>query len=426
MIGEQIYSLAKKLWKMDRSITGEGVRRTLEYIKNEFLPDLSIQFIPSGTKAFDWIVPPEWKVSEAYIIDPNGNKICDFSVNNLHLVGYSVPFHGKMKLQELEKYLYSIPEKPNAIPYITSYYDKRWGFCIAQEQKDALVQGEYEVVINSKLFKGYLNYGELVLPGESDKEIFISTYICHPSMANNELSGITVATYLAKWLNEISKTHYTYRFVFVPETIGSIVYLSKNYLNLKKKVIAGYNISCVGDERDYSYLPSRNGNTISDKIAKHVLKWIAPDYKSYTWLDRGSDERQYCAPGIDLPIASILRTKYGHYPEYHTSLDNLNEVVTPKGLDGGYWAIRKALEILEKNRNYKTTSLCEFQMSRRGLYPTLSFNELERKRENKIIMDFISYCDGDHSLLDIAEKIDVPAWELYKIIDKLVVNNLIL
>jgi aminopeptidase-like protein len=423
VIGNNIHSFASKLWSINRSITGEGVRQTLAYIKNEYLTDLKIESVPSGTKVFDWIVPPEWYVSKAYIVTPDGKKICDFSVNNLHLVGYSVPFFGKMKLSELQKYLYSLPEKPNAIPYITSYYEERWGFCLTQEQRDSLHDGEYEVVIDSKLFSGQLNYGELVLPGQTDKEVFLSTYICHPSMANNELSGPTVVTYLAKWLSELSGRRYTYRFIFIPETIGSITYLSKNCGHLKKRVIAGFNVSCVGDDRSYSYVPSRNGKTISDKVAMHVLKWIAPDYKSYTWLDRGSDERQYCAPGIDLPIASILRTKYGQYPEYHTSLDNLSDVVTPKGLDGGYWAIRKALELLEKNQNYTINVLGEPQMSKRGLYPTLSFKE--SAKETRKTMNFISFCDGDHSLLEIAEKINVPAWELYEIIDKLVANNLI-
>jgi aminopeptidase-like protein len=427
VIGHKIHSFAKKLWKINRSITGEGVRETLAKIKKEHLPNLNIESMPSGTKVFDWVLPPEWHVSKAYIITPDRKKICDFSINNLHLVGYSIPFHGKMRLGELQQYLHSLPEQPSAIPYITSYYEERWGFCLTQEQRDLLEDGEYEVVIDSKLFVGQLNYGELILPGESDQEVFLSTYICHPSMANNELSGITVATYLAKWLSELKLRRYTYRLVFIPETIGSIAYLSKNYINLKKKVIAGFNISCVGDERSYSYLPSRNGNTISDKVAKHVLKWIDPDYKSYTWLDRGSDERQYCAPGIDLPIASILRTKYEEYPEYHTSLDNLDNVVTPKGLDGGYWALRKALELVEKNKIYKVNILCEPQMGKRGLYPTLSTKKSVRevKREVKIMMNLISFCDGEHSLIDIAEKINLPAWDLYELIEKLISQDLI-
>ena len=409
--------------KINRSITGEGVRETLVKIQKEHLPNLNIETVPSGTKVFDWVVPPEWHVTKAYIITPEGKKICDFSINNLHLVGYSIPFFGKMRLDQLQKYLHSLPEQPKAIPYITSYYKERWGFCLAQEQRDALDEGEYEVVIDSRLFPGQLNYGELILPGESDQEIFISTYICHPSMANNELSGITVTTYLAKWLSELKVRRYTYKFVFIPETIGSITYLSKNYVNLKKKVIAGFNISCVGDERSYSYLPSRNGKTISDKVAKHVLKWIAPDYKSYTWLSRGSDERQYCSPGIDLPIASIARTMYENYPEYHTSLDNLQNVVTPKGLDGGYWALRRALELVEKNKIYKNKFLCEPQLSKRNLYPTLSTKK--SVEQVMAMLNLLSFCDGEHSLLDIAEKINVPAWELYELVEKLISHDLI-
>jgi aminopeptidase-like protein len=422
VIGNEIHNLAKKLFKFNRSITGEGVRETLSEIKT-ILPNLNLQSASSGTKVFDWVVPSEWHVSEAYIIAPNGEKICDFSINNLHLVGYSVPFRGRMKLEELQKHLHSLPEQPNAIPYITSYYEERWGFCLTQKQRSALGDGEYEIVIDSKIFAGQLNYGELILPGESDQEIFLSTYVCHPSMANNELSGIVVTTYLAKWLNELKVRRYTYRLVFIPETIGSITYLSKNYINLKKKVIAGFNISCVGDDRSYSYLPSRNGNTISDKVAKHVLKWIEPNYKIYSWLDRGSDERQYCAPGIDLPIASILRTKHGEYPEYHTSLDNLDDVVTPKGLDGGYWALRRALELIEKNNIYKINILCEPQMGRRGLYPTLS--KKNSGDQTRFIMNFLSYCDGEHTLIDIAEKINLPAWDLYKSIETLISHDLI-
>jgi aminopeptidase-like protein len=422
MIGDEIYKFAKELWSINRSITGEGLRETLKKLSTH-LTKLEIKSVSSGTKVFDWEIPPEWHVREAYIISPEGKKICDFSINNLHLVSYSIPFRGRMKLEELQKHLHSLPEQPNAIPYITSYYEERWGFCLTQEQRDLLEDGEYEVVVNSKLFEGQLNYGELVLPGESDQEIFLSTYICHPSMANNELSGPTVATYLVKWLSELKLRRYTYRLVFIPETIGSIAYLSKNYINLKKKVVAGFNISCVGDERSYSYLPSRNGNTISDRVAKHVLKWIAPNYVSYTWLDRGSDERQYCAPGIDLPIASILRTKYGKYPEYHTSLDNLDDVVTPKGLDGGYWALRRALELIEKNNIYKVNILCEPQMGRRGLYKTLS--KKNPGDQKSLIMNFLSYCDGEHSLIDIAEKINLPAWDLYELIETLISHDLI-
>ena len=422
MIGAKIHEFAYDLWPLNRSLTGEGVRNTLERIRNH-LPNLVIKSISSGTKAFDWKIPQEWFVREAYIITPQGEKICDFSKNNLHLLGYSTPFNGKMSLNELKKHLYTIPEQPDAIPYITSYYSERWGFCLSQDEYNNLVDGEYQIKIDSNLFNGELNYGELIIPGKSKKEVFISTYICHPSMANNELSGPTVVTFLGKWL-ELCEREYTYRIIFIPETIGSIAYLSINHEDLKNNVFAGYNVSCVGDDRAYSYVPSRNGSTISDEIAKHVLKWTDRKFVSYSWLDRGSDERQYCSPGIDLPIASILRTKYGEYPEYHTSLDNLEDVVTAEGLDGGYWAIRKALEIIERNKKFKVTVFCEPQMGKRGLYPTLSTKK--SGEEVRLMMDFISLCDGITSLLNIAELLNVPTWDLYDLVDKLLVHELII
>ena len=227
MIGKEIHNFALKLWPLNRSITGEGLRETLKEI-SEHLPDLKIKSFKSDLKVFDWTVPEEWHVNEAYIIDPEGKKICDFSKNNLHLVGYSSPFRGRMQLNDLQKYLHSLPDQPNAIPYITSYYERKWGFCLTQKQRDDLIEGQYEVMIDSKIFKGQLNYGELILPGKSKKEVFLSTYICHPSMANNELSGPTVLTFLAKWLSELKNRNYTFRLIFIPETIGSISYLSKN------------------------------------------------------------------------------------------------------------------------------------------------------------------------------------------------------
>ena len=422
MIGNDIHKLAQKLWGINRSITGEGVRETLSLLR-QHMPNLEIKSVSSGTKVFDWTVPREWKVSEAYVIAPNGDRILDFSVNNLHLVGYSVPFQGKLSLQELNEHLHSLPDQPEAIPYITSYYAERWGFCLSQEQRDQLKDGEYDVIIDSELFEGVLNYAELILPGETQDEVFLSTYVCHPSMANNELSGPTVVTYIAKWLQNLGSRRYTYRIIFVPETIGSITYLSMNYRDLTKNVVAGFNVSCVGDNRGYSYLPSRDGRTLSDKVARHVLHHIDPNYSVYKWIDRGSDERQYCAPGIDLPIASIMRTKYGQYPEYHTSLDDLVNVVTPEGLNGGYWSLRRALELLEKNFKYKVNVYCEPQMGKRGLYPTLSTKK--SGDEVRFMMDFLSYCDGKHDLVDIAEKIDAASWDLYELATILEKNSLI-
>ena len=422
MIGNEIHEFAKELWPINRSITGEGVRTTLDQIKKH-LPDLEIKSVSSGTNVFDWVVPKEWLVKEAYIVSPNGEKICDFKVNNLHLLGYSTSFEGNVNLEELKEHLYTLPEQPEAIPYITSYYKERWGFCLSQNQYDQLEDGEYYVKIDAIHFDGVLNYAELIIPGKSEKEVFLSTYVCHPSMANNELSGPTVVTFLAKWLSELSERDYTYRIVFIPETIGSITYLSLHYNEMKEKTISGFNVSCVGDDRAYSYLPSRNGNTLSDHIAKHILKHIDPNFKSYSWLDRGSDERQYCAPGIDLPIASIMRTKYGQYPEYHTSLDDLDNVVTPTGLDGGYWSIRKAIEAIERNRKYRVSVLGEPQMGKRGLYPSLSTKK--SVEEVRLMMDLISLCDGENTLLEIAETLNTAIWDLYELIDKLLEHKLL-
>ena len=422
MIGDNIHKFAKELWPINRSITGEGVRETLDRIKVH-LPKLEIKSIPSGTPVFDWVIPREWSVNEAYIISPSGMKICDFKVNNLHLLGYSIAFNGKLPLAELKDYLHTLPEQPDAIPYITSYYKERWGFCLTHEQYENLEDGEYEVFIDSKLFNGELNYGELLIEGQSEEEIFLSTYICHPSMANNELSGPTVLTFLAQWLLEKEKPRYSYRIIFIPETIGSISYLSLHYKQMKKRVFAGFNVTCVGDDRAYSYVPSRAGNTISDQVALHVLKSIDPNFVKYTWLDRGSDERQYCAPGIDLPIASIMRTAYGQYPEYHTSLDDLENVVTPKGLEGGYLALRRAMEAIEKNKRYCVTKLCEPQMGKRGLYPTLS--EKKSNQQARLMIDLISLCDGKSSLLEIAEYLKTPIWDLYEIVETLVSQKLL-
>ncbi len=424
MIGIEIHALAKKLWPINRSITGDGIRETLSILKHDYLPNLSIKEIPTGTAVLDWTVPKEWKVSDAYIKTPSGEKICDFKKNNLHLVGYSVPIHRKMCLNELNQHLYSLDEQPDAIPYITSYYAEQWGFCLTKKQKSQLIGGEYEVFIDSMLFDGALTYGELIIPGESDQEVFLSTYICHPSMANNELSGPTVTTYLAKWLLSLSRRKYTYRIIFIPETIGSITYISQNLDWLKSHVIAGFNVSCIGDNRTYSYLPSRNGLTLSDQVAKHVLKWIYPNYDAYTWSDRGSDERQYCSPGVDLPIASIMRTKYGMYPEYHTSLDDLVNVVTPEGLNGGYNALKLAIETIEKNCFPQATILGEPQLGKRGLYPTLS-TKISGK-EVRLMMNIITWSDGTKSLIDIADACNVPVWDLYSIVEKLLENNLIL
>ena len=413
--GVEMFELAKILWPINRSITGQGVRDTLSIIR-ERIPQLDIREIPSGKEVFDWVVPDEWQVSEAYIADESGHKIIDFKNNNLHLVGYSISVDKKITLNELQSHLYSIPEMPNAIPYVTSYYAKNWGFCLSHNQRSKLSDVNYHVVIKANHFKGVLNYGELLLRGDSEKEVFISTYVCHPSMANNELSGPLVTLGIIKWLEKLRQRKYTYRIVFIPETIGSLSYLSENISYLKENVIAGFNITCVGDEADFSFLPSRNGNTLSDRAALCILEGELNFFKKYTWLDRGSDERQYCAPGIDLPITSIMRSKYAEYSQYHTSLDDLT-FISPKGLSESLEIYKKVLLCLESNCYPKIKILGEPHLSKRGLYPTISTLDVAKKVQ--IMMDFISYCDGEIDLISIAKLIKQPFFEILRILNLL-------
>lgn len=419
-VGEFCHKLAQDLYPICRSLTGPGVRETLSYLE-QHMPELTVHEVPSGTQVFDWTVPDEWFIKDGYIADKNGRRVVDFKENNLHVVGYSEPVNEWLTLEELDKHLHTLPDQPDAIPYITSYYSRRWGFCLSHKQRQSMQDSHYQVVIDSELKPGVLNYAELILPGHSDDEVFLSTYVCHPSMANNELSGPVVTTALAKWLMSLQHRRYTYRVVFIPETIGSVVYLHRNIEHMKRQVIAGFNITCIGDDRCYSYLPSRNGQTLSDRAAQHVLKHLAPDFKQYTWLDRGSDERQYCSPGVDLPIASIMRSKYGEYPEYHTSLDDL-QLVTPSGLEGGFMALRQAIEVIENNCRLTCSVACEPQLGKRGLYPTLSTKGTAAKV--KTMMNLISYCDG-RTLLDIAEIINEPMSKLLEILHPLVEEGLI-
>jgi aminopeptidase-like protein len=414
------YELAQRLFPICRSITGPGVRETLSILA-EHLPDLKMHDVPSGYEAFDWVVPDEWVMRDGFIEDESGQKIIDFKNHNLHVLGYSTPIDQWMTLEELDKNLHSLPEQPDAIPYVTSYYSRRWGFCLTHNQRKQLKPGKYRVVIDSELKKGKLDYADLILAGESNEEIFISSYVCHPSMANNELSGPVVVTALARWLMSLKRRKYTYRIAFIPETAGAIVYLSKNLAHLKKHVVAGYNATCIGDERAYSYLPSRAGDTLADQVALHVLKHTDPNFKRYSWLDRGSNERQYCAPGVDLPIATIMRSMFTAYPEYHTSLDNF-DLVTPQGLQGGFDVLRKAVEVLENNERLKVTVLCEPQLGKRGLYPTLSTKDSSAAVAT--MMNMISYCDGEHELLEIAEILGEPMLELVGIAQKLRASGL--
>ena len=420
-IGVEMHGWAKDLFPICRSLTGNGVRETLAYL-GRIVPGLTVHEVPSGTRAFDWTVPDEWNIRGAYIEDENGNRVVDFARNNLHVVGYSTPVDEWMTLAELQPYLHSISDQPGAIPYITSYYVRRWGFCLPHAQRESLAEGRYHVVIDSTLEPGSLTYGEIRIPGREEKEILLSTYICHPSMANNELSGPVVTTALARWVSSLGNRRFSYRIVFVPETIGAIVYISRHLDELREKVAAGYVVTCIGDDRAYSLLHSRAGDTLADRAAKLVLKKHAPDFVEYSYLDRGSDERQYCSPGVDLPVASIMRTRYNSYPEYHTSLDDLT-LVTPRGLEGGFDAIRKTIELIEHNHTYQATTLCEPQLGKRGLYPTLSTRGAGYAVRD--MTNVLAYADGTRDLIDLADHIGISADEAMENAAKLVSAGLL-
>lgn len=419
--GQEMYQLVERLFPICRSITGDGVRETLSILK-EYIPDIKIYEVPSGTKVFDWVIPKEWRIREAYIENGKGEKIVDMKENNLHVLGYSAPLDKYVDLQELKQYIYVQEDQPDAIPYVTSYYKDRSGFCMSSNMRDALPEDRYHMYIDSELFCGSLTYGEVILPGKTEKEVLLSTYFCHPSMANNELSGPAVVTALVKWLESLKDRRYTYRIVLIPETIGSITYLSRNLDVMKQRIIAGYVLSCVGDNRTYSYIPSRDGNTLADRAAKNVLRFHYPEYKRYTFLDRGSDERQYNAPGVDLPVCVVCRSKYGEYPEYHTSLDNLS-FVTAEGLEGALDVYKQMLMAIEYNAFYRIKCLCEPQLGKRGLYPTVS--QKGSYYGIRSLVDFIAYADGKHDLLEISETIGVPVKELIPIIEKLQQNELL-
>ena len=425
---KKFYNIGKKtLFSINRSITGEGVIKTLKVIKKEF-PKIKIKKIKSGTKVFDWIVPSEWNVSDAYVLDKNGLKIIDFKKNNLHLLGYSTPVKKTLTKKNLFKKLHFLKNQPKAIPYSTSYYKKKWGFCVSYNEfkkfdKKYSIKDKFKINIDSNFkAKGNLNYGELILKGKSKQEILISTYICHPSMANNELSGPIVSMGLIDYFSK-QKLNKTLRFIFIPETIGSITYLSINLNHLKKNVIGGYNLSCIGDDRQHSCMFSKFQNSPSDEaIIESYKKLKIKKYKIYSFLNRGSDERQYNSPGVDLRISSIFRTKYGEYPEYHTSKDNFN-LVTLKGITGGYTVAKAAVKIMLNKTYPKYKFICEPQMSKKGLYPTHSTKNKNKSTFN--YMNFLQYSDGYHSLEKISNLIKIDLKSLKQINTLLLKKNLI-
>jgi aminopeptidase-like protein len=422
-IGQEMHGWARDLFPICRSLTGNGTRETLAYLR-EIVPGMELHEVPSGTQAMDWVVPDEWNIKGAYIENEAGERLVDFADNNLHVVGYSEPVDGIFTLEELEPRLHSLPDRPNTIPYVTSYYARDWGFCLTQAMREKMKAGRYRCVIDSTLEAGSLTYGELVLPGECSSEIFLSTYVCHPSMGNNELSGPVVTAALARSLAAQTDRRYGIRVVFIPETIGSIVYLSRHLDYLKKNVIAGFNITCTGDERAWSYLPSRQGDTLADRAAQHVLDHEHPEYVRYSYLDRGSDERQYCSPGVDLPVASVMRSKFGAYPEYHTSDDDLS-VITPDGLAGSYEALRRCIECVEINDTYRTQVLCEPQLGRRDLISNLGLGPAKMGDFRRRLSNLLAYSDGSADLISVANAIGEPVWELSAPLSRLLEQGLI-
>jgi len=420
--GQDIYTLAQQIFPYCRSITGEGVRRTIAdlkaYIEKDSNAVLSIYEIPSGTPVFDWTVPKEWVIRDAYIEDEEGNRIVDMKQHNLHIMGYSIAVDRWVDLKELKQYLYTEPDQSEVIPYVTSYYKERYGFCISERQKNALRPGRYHMYIDSELIDGVLNYAEAVIPGEREQEIFFSTYFCHPSMANNECSGPALAAELIRYVAAMEHRKYTYRFIFIPETIGSISYMSTggHLAHMRQTMLAGFNLSCVGDDRDYSIVESKYADTLADRVLKNVLRHHAGDYSTYSFLKRGSDERQYNAPGIDLPVVCYCRSKFGEYPEYHTSADDMT-LVSPEGFQGSYTVMTQVIQALEHNAHYQIAVLGEPQLGKRGLYPTIS--QKGSYDEITAMVDFIAYADGKNDLVDISDRIHVSVNQLIPIIRRL-------
>ncbi len=421
-IGERMYLLASRLFPICRSITGKGFRESLEVLR-EIVPEIKVFEVPSGTPVFDWNIPKEWNCEGGGIYKLNGEKVIDFKDTNLHILGYSTPVDQIICKDELLEHIFTQPEQPDWIPYVTSYYKERWGFCMSENQKKTLTDDKYRVIIKSSLKDGNLTYGELIVPGESEEEILFSTYLCHPSMANNELSGPVLQTELIRYVKQITNRRYTYRFVFIPETIGSITYCSKNLDALQKFVKAGFVLSCVGDDRTYSYVESKYADTLADRVLQNVLKFHYPNYKKYTFLNRGSDERQYNAAGVNLPVCGFCRSKYNEYPEYHTSADNM-DLISIEGLQGAYDVMVKVIDTLENNYHFQMTCKCEPQLGKRGLYPTLS--QKGSYDSVKVMTHFIAYADGRNDLIGISNIINVPTDELIIIKNKLLQSNLLM
>ena len=394
---------AKDLFSICRSITGDGTRMTLSYFE-KINPEFRRLKFKTGQKVFDWEIPKEWNIKDAYLEHESGERYAEFKKCNLHIVGYSKPVNKKISKKELLNYIHTQKEQPDSIPYVTSYYKERWGFCLSENQKNKLPDGNYKVIIDSDLKNGNLELSDAIFKGKTKKEIFFSSYICHPSMANNELSGPVLLNAIMHYIkSNYPKSKFTYRFVLLPETIGSIAYLSKFMKVMKSNMICGFNLTCVGDERAYSYVGSRKGNTLADDAIEAALFGLS-NVKKYSYLDRGSDERQYCAPGIDLPVCCFSRSRF-EYPEYHTHKDNFN-VVTQKGLEGSFNVVKKIIDAIELELYPKTTMFGEPNLGKRGLYSTLS--QKGKYDNTRLRMNLIAQSDGMTNIFKIAKLLKEP------------------
>lgn len=418
--GIEMYNLMKKLYPICRSITGNGVRETLNIIK-EYIP-IKIYEVPSGTRFFDWTVPKEWNIKAAYIKNSKNEKIIDFKNSNLHILNYSVPINKKMSLKELKGHLFTLPNYPDWIPYLTSYYKKNWGFCLAHKQYEKLEEDIYEVVIDSTLEDGYLTFGELYIEGSEEDEVLFSSYICHPSLCNDNLSGPILLTFLAKLLLG-TDLKYSYRFLFIPETIGAITWLSLNEDKLSR-VKHGLIVTCVGDPSKLTYKKSRDGNAIIDKVVEKVLVDSGDQYEIIDFFPFGSDERQFCSPGFNLPVGSLMRTPYGCFPEYHTSADNL-DFVGPEYLADSFKKYTEVIFVIENNGTYLNLNpKCEPQLERRGLYKMIG-SQKTGSIDELVMFWILNLSDGTNSLLDISIRSGLSFKQIKNAADVLLEKNLL-
>ncbi len=419
-VGQKMYQLITQLYPICRSITGNGFRETLNIIK-DYIP-LEVREVPTGTEVFDWTVPKEWNIKDAYIKNSQGEKIVDFYNSNLHVVNYSVPVNQKMSLDELKGHLFTLPDYPNWIPYRTSYYKESWGFCLTHEQYLNLKDEEYEVVIDSTLESGHLTYGEYFIAGETAEEVLISCHSCHPSLCNDNLSGIAVAVFLAQHLSQLP-TRYSYRFLFIPGTIGSVTWLCHNEAqahNIKHGLV----LTCVGDAGKFTYKKSRQGQAEIDRITEYVLSKSGKEYEVIDFFPYGYDERQYCSPGFNLAVGCFMRSPHGSFPEYHTSADNL-EFVKPEYVADSYTQCLAVLEILENNKTYLSKNpKCEPRLGKRGLYRAVG-GQAEEAINELAILWVLNLADGEHSLLAMAQRSGMAFNLIYKAAKALLKHDLL-